>query len=250
MPNGRYLDRYSRTSFDCQTQAARHRRQTHDVRLHPEEPEARAWEPLADDELALRVNSMLPADGKVLILVDGRSGAGKSTFAARLGRLLGGVVVHSDDIAWHDDPIDWADLLVDGVLEPWRQGESVSFRPPRWVARGRQGAVEVPPGRVLLVEGVGVSRASLADRAELVVWVQSDHEEARRRGIERDVGFGRTPAEAEAFWDEWMRSEDPFLADDRPWTRAALLVNGTPAASTADCTLVAPGPLVQPAALS
>lgn len=212
--------------------------------LHPEEPEARAWEPLADYELAARLSSLLPTGGNDLVLVDGRSGAGKSTFAARLARLLGAVVVRSDDIAWHHDPIDWADLLVDGVLEPWRQGESVSFRPPSWVAQGRQGAVEVPPRRVLLVEGVGVGRASLADRAGLVVWVQSDRQEARRRGIERDVDLGRTPAEADAFWDRWMRSESPFLAADRPWTRAALVVNGTPAASTADVTLVAPGPLV------
>lgn len=83
----------------------------------------------------------------------------------------------SDDLAWHHDPFDWADILVDEVIGPWRRGDAVSFRPPGWVAKRRPGAVEVPPRPVRIVEGVGAGRACLAAQAEFVVWVQSDHEE-------------------------------------------------------------------------
>lgn len=213
------------------------------MRLYPEEPRARPWQRVDDVELAARVRGILPQGQRVLILVDGRSGSGKSTFAERLAGLLGGVVVHSDDIAWHHDPIDWAHVLVDGVIVPWRRGEAVSLRPPGWIAHGRQGAVEVPSRPVLIVEGVGTGRAALAPRAELVVWVQSDHDEAHRRGLARDVELGRTPEEAEAFWDEWMRAEQPFFTADRPWSRASLVVNGTPPAKMQPGTLLAPGPL-------
>ncbi len=189
---------------------------------------------------------MLPAGRAWLILVDGRSGGGKSTFAGRLAGLVDATVVHTDDIAWHHHPIDWAELLVGGVLEPWRRGELVAFRPPAWVTRDRPGAVEAPAGRGLVVEGVGASRAELASHADLAVWVQSDPTEARRRGLARDVVLGRSPEQAEAFWDEWARSEDPFIAADRPWTRAALIVNGTAPQldSTASAvTWIAAGPL-------
>ena len=213
------------------------------MQLHPEEPEACSWEPLEDSELAVRVRELLPADESCLVLVDGRSGGGKSTFAERLSRLLDGALVHSDDIAWHHDPVDWAEVLVEGVIAPWRRGETVRFRPPGWVAQGRPGAVEVPPRPVLVVEGVGAGRSGLAALAELVVWVQSDRDEARRRGIARDVELGRTPEEAEDFWDDWMRAEEPFLADDRPWSRAALVVNGTTAEDLRAHTVVARGPL-------
>jgi hypothetical protein len=213
------------------------------MRLHPEEPEARWCEPLDDDELTLRMRALLPTGGPALVLVDGRSGSGKSTFAERLVRLLDGALVHSDDIAWHLDPIDWADVLVDGVITPWRRGEAVSFRPPGWLAQGRRGTVEIPPRRVLVVEGVGAGRAGLAACAELVVWVQSDRDEARRRGLARDVELGRSPEEAEAFWDEWMRAEEPFLAADRPWSRASVVVNGTPPEVMRTQTLLASSPL-------
>ena len=76
-----------------------------------------------------------------MVLVDGRSGSGKSTIAERVTALLGGAVVHSDDLAWHHDAFAWEDLAVAHVIEPWRRGEHVDYRPPGWVAQGRLGAV-------------------------------------------------------------------------------------------------------------
>ena len=192
--------------------------------LHPEETESGPWRPVDDDALAALLTRLLP-EGRGVLLVDGRSGSGKSTFAERAAALLGGVTVHSDDLAWHHDAIAWDDLAVTHVIEPWRRGEDVDYRPPGWVARDRHGSVRVPADvRVLVLEGVGAGRASLATHANAVVWVQSDRVEARERGLRRDVELGRTPEEAERFWDEWMSAEEPFLAGDRPWERADVVV--------------------------
>ena len=57
-----------------------------------------------------------------------------------------------------------------------------------------------------------------------VLWVQSDLEEAERRGIARD---GDTK-EARDFWREWEAQEVDFLQRQRPWERAAVIVHGTP----------------------
>lgn len=213
------------------------------MHVYSEEPQVSLWEALDDVELAAHVRAFFPAEKAALVLVDGRSGGGKSTFAERLAQLLGSALVHSDDIAWHHDPIHWADILIDSVIAPWRRGDAVHFRPPGWIAQDRPGAVEVLPNPVLIVEGVGAGRSGLAAGAEFVVWVQSDPAEARRRGLARDVELGRTPEEAEAVWDEWMRAEEPFLANDQPWTRASLVVNGTPLAAMQAHTFVASGPL-------
>ena len=89
------------------------------------------------------------------------------------------------------------------------------------MTHGREGSVTAAAGVPLVVEGVGAARASLARLADLVVWVQSDRTLARTRGLARDASYGtRTPAEAEAFWDDWMTEEEPYLAADRPWERA------------------------------
>lgn len=167
-------------------------------------------------------------DGRPAVLaVDGRSGSGKSTFASAVcAHLPGSVVVHTDDVAWWESFFGWDALMATGVLEPARRGGDVRYRPPAWETRGREGRIRVPAGaRLLIVEGVGASRRSLAHLVDASVWVQSDGAEARRRGIERDGG----DADAAGFWDDWQAEEIPFLATDRPWERAALVVCGTPA---------------------
>jgi uridine kinase len=163
------------------------------------------------------------------VAVDGRSAGGKTTVADRLTvAVAGAVVVHTDDVAWHQGFFDWDELLVDGILGPVSRGEDVAFRPPAWVERGREGAIVVPAGAAVLVEGVGSAREALTPWLDAAVWVQSDADEAYRRGIERDVAAGRNRAEALAFRDEWMAQEVPFLAADRPWERADLVVCSTP----------------------
>ena len=184
--------------------------------LHPEEPERGPWRAVDDAGLLALVGWL------ALVLVDGRSGAGKTTVATRLAALLGADVVHTDDVAWEHSRFGWEDLLVDGVLEPWRRGDRVDYRPPAWVTHGREGSIKAGAGVPLLVEGVGAARASLAQaRGPGGLGPSRDRTLARTRGLARDASYGtRTPAEAEAFWDEWMTEEEPYLAADRPWERA------------------------------
>jgi hypothetical protein len=174
-----------------------------------------------------------------VVAVDGRSGSGKSTACARIAAAVPGTaVVHSDDVAWYHHFFDWAELMAGGVLEPLRRGAAVAFRPPEWDARGRAGAIRVPADAPLvLVEGVGVGRRELAALVDAVVWVQADRPTATRRGILRDGGDV-------AFWEEWERCESPFLAAQRPWERAGLVVAGAPEVAHDPATqlVVADGP--------
>ena len=174
-------------------------------------------------ELLALAASRAPGQAPPVIAVDGRSAAGKSTFAARMAGVVADVaVVHTDDIAWHHSFFGWADLMRGGVLEPVRRGEDVSYRPPAWVGRGRPGGVEVRAGcRAVVIEGVGAGRRELADLVDALVWVQSDAAGARTRGIARDGGDV-------AFWDEWDAEEVPFLDRHRPWERADVIIAGLP----------------------
>lgn len=197
----------------------------------PVEPVAAPWRarPLADVLADVRAALLAPAGRPLILAVDGRSACGKTTIAARLCALVpGAAVVHSDDVAWWESFFGWDHLMASGILEPLHRGAAVRYRPPAWEARGREGAIEVAAGRPLvIIEGVGVSRRSLAPLLDGALWIQSDMHEARRRGIERD---GATPADI-AFWDEWDREELPFMANDRPWERALAVVCGTTAAT-------------------
>jgi hypothetical protein len=217
--------------------------------LPPGEPAAGPWRtaPLSElVELVLGPGGA-PQGRPRVVAVDGRGAGGKTTLARRLaGAVPPAAVVHTDDVAWHHSFFDWADLLADGILAPARRGEAVHYRPPGWEARGRPGAIELPAGLdLLVVEGVGAGRRELASVVDAVVWVQSDPDEAKRRGIVRDVAEGHKEDEATAtaFWDEWMAEELPFLADQRPWERACVVVAGTPPVPLGpDEVLLAPPP--------
>jgi hypothetical protein len=203
------------------------------VRTPPEEPEFGPWRATA---VATVLDSLLRTERPpAIVAVDGRSAGGKTTTtevlrAAAAGRGLTVAVVHTDDIAWHHSFFDWADLLVEGVLEPLRRGEDVSYTPPGWISHGRTGSLDVPAGDLVLVEGVGAGRREVAEHLDAIVWVASDLDEAMRRGLDRDVASGVNGGreQATAFWHEWMAAELPFQADQRTWERATVVLAGTP----------------------
>jgi hypothetical protein len=202
------------------------------LRLASEEPEGGPWrtEPLTlVAEVLIRRASGRTSGGRgVVLAVDGRSSSGKTTLAARLhDAVAGSAVVHTDDIAWRHSRFGWADVLINGVLMPFHRGEPVTFRPPRWAQHGRQGCIEVPAGcPVLIIEGVGAGRSEVSHLIDVLVWVQADQQEAEQRSLAR-VGQPGGPQTA-GHYREWMAEEEPFLAGQRPWERADMLVAGTP----------------------
>ena len=199
--------------------------------LGPGEPLAGPWHVVPLGELLHVVLDIdhPPADRPWILAVDGRAGSGKSTLANRLCHLIPNcAVVHTDDIAWHHSFFGWSDLMIEGILRPLQAGKAVHYRPPGWDSHGRSGAIDIAQGLdVVMIEGVGASRTELAPWIDRSVWVQSDYEEAERRGIARD-GKTKGAEEARSFWYEWQAEEVNFLQRQRPWERATIIVNGTP----------------------
>lgn len=219
------------------------------MKLGPGEPAAGPWQVMAVDTFAALV---VETEGSLsrrpwVLAVDGRSGSGKSTLAGLLQRAVpASAVVHTDDVAWHHSFFDWEALLVEGILKPVHAGEAVRYQPPGWRAQGRPGAIEIPAGLALLiVEGVGASRTEALPWLDSAVWVQSDLDAAERRGIARDGGSD----EAVRFWHEWMAAEFAFLAQQRPWDRARLIVNGSPQQPHDRATEVVVAPALRDSAL-
>jgi hypothetical protein len=167
---------------------------------------------------------------RLVVAVDGRSGAGKTTLARRLGSCVAdAAVISTDDISWNAPMFRWAPLAAAGVLSPFRAGRAVRYRPPEWEAQARPGHLEVPEHvLVLVLEGVGAAQRALCDLIDVTIWVQSDFSTAERLGIARDIASGVNGDETQsvAFWQAWMAAEITFLQRDRPWERADVVVAG------------------------
>ncbi|TQM37608.1 uridine kinase family protein [Pseudonocardia cypriaca] len=188
------------------------------TRLYAGEPAAGPWRAVPVTEVLAQLRRPR------ILAVDGRSGGGKTTVARRLAAAVpGATVLHTDDVAWYHAFFDWADLMRDGILAPLHAGEDVAYRPPAWDERGRDGAITASAASPLVVvEGVGIGRRELTRYFDALLWVQTDEDEARRRGLLRDG------ADAADVWAEWQAAEDPFQAEQRPWERAGLIVSGAP----------------------
>jgi uridine kinase len=173
------------------------------------------------DEL---VADVLSRRGPVrLVAVDGAGGAGKSTFAERLSRRAGGVpVVHTDDFASWDEPLEWWPRLLTQVIEPLVAGKEARYQRFDWHERRLADWLTVAPSPVVIVEGVSSGRREWAAHLAYTILVEAPEPTRLRRGLERD---GDAMLEQ---WRSWMAAEDSHFAADGVIDRADLIVDGEP----------------------
>jgi len=173
------------------------------------------------------VRSARPALGMStsVVAVDGYGGAGKSTLAARLGELLAaqGVrvdLVHTDDFASADNPLNWWPRLISQVLQPLRAGAAARYQRYDWDLGRLAEWHTIEPGGLILLEGVSASRNAFRPYLGLAVWIETPADERLRRGLERDGEQARDQ------WRQWMADETAWGEAERPWTRADVVVSG------------------------
>jgi hypothetical protein len=179
------------------------------------------------DRLAHAARTAEPlAGGLRVTAVDGRSGAGKTTLAARLAALVpGAVTVHLEDLypGW-DGLRAGVELLVGGVLEPFVRGEPPQAPTWDW-ARDEQGPpLARPRTDHLIVEGVGCGSPAARPFLTLLVWVRAPAAVRRSRALARDPGFAD-------HWELWARQEDRLYAAAGTARAAGIVLDaGSPAA--------------------
>jgi uridine kinase len=148
-----------------------------------------------------------------VILIDGRSGAGKSELATRLAALIPDAqLVRLDDLYPGWDGLRAASRAVPLVLATSR------WRAWDWDADAPGRLHVLDPAHPVIVEGVGaLSRASRA-LASIAIWLETDDAERKRRALDRD---GDTFA---PHWDRWAAQEERFIADENPRRLADVIV--------------------------
>ena len=155
-----------------------------------------------------------------VVAVDGAGGAGKTTLAERLARELDAQVVHTDDFASWQEPLEWWPRLRDELLEPLARNEAARFKRTDWTGTGREEWVDVAPAEFVVLEGVSASRAAFRPFLACSIWVETPRELRLERGLARDG------ADALPLWERWMAEEDAYIERERQQEHADLIVRG------------------------
>ena len=118
-----------------------------------------------------------------LVAVDGPGGAGKSTFARELSEAAGAApVVHTDDFAAADNPIDWWPRLLEQVIEPLARGEAAHYQRYDWPSETLAEWHTIEPAAIVIIEGVSAGRSEWAAHLSYLIWIETPREERLRRG--------------------------------------------------------------------
>ena len=158
-----------------------------------------------------------------IILIDGRAGSGKSTFAEKLQQQLfrdgesAPRVIHMDNIfeGWEGLSLG-SDYMVRFILNPLARKETASWQDWSWVKNERSSWREFSGGTPLIVEGCGALTERSKEHAFLSLWLEASEETRRARWIERERHLDK--------FDFWAAQELDFYAREKSKSLANLVI--------------------------
>ena len=175
------------------------------------------------DAIARRVLAGGPRGSMPLrvLAIDGHGGAGKTTLAERIAAALGGApIVHTDDFASWEEPLEWWPRLIEQVLRPLAEGKVARYQRYDWTRQRLGEWVDIPMSSDVVVEGVSSSRLAFRPFLSFAIWVETPRDICLARGLERDGEGMRTQ------WERWIAHEDQYVGSEEPDRGADLVVSG------------------------
>ena len=173
-----------------------------------------------------------PKCGSVrFVAIDGRAGSGKTTAANDLSKLLDAQVIHTDDFASWENPIDWWPKVIEQVFKPIASGAtSLSYdRTQWWENQPRSRIVDQEVTPIMIIEGVSAFRSEFRPYISYGICMLAPKKLRMERGIKSDLSLGisEDSKEVSGYWDQWDEQEDKYFERDQPEKLADLVLDGT-----------------------
>ena len=166
------------------------------------------------------INELLKEKDTVIIAIDGRCAAGKTTFANKLGNTLDCNVFHGDDfflqkeqrtqerLSQAGENIDY-ERLIEEVIIPIQKGVEFSFRPFDCHTMDFGAEINVTPKKINIIEGAYCCNSHIYDYADIHVFMDIDNKTQHQRILDRNG------ADAEMFFTKWIPMEERYFKEQK-----------------------------------
>jgi uridine kinase len=164
----------------------------------------------------IRASAAVQGAQRIVVLIDGHSGAGKTTLATELAYGLKAQHVALDSFYPGWGGLEVGSAMVRNVLDP-----AISeYR--RWDWKRNQAAErhKVSSKRDIVIEGSGCMSRANRELATFGLWIRLDETTRKRRALERDGAANHQN------WDRWAAQEQAFFARERPDLLADAIMDG------------------------
>ncbi|MFC0581159.1 AAA family ATPase [Micrococcoides hystricis] len=147
-----------------------------------------------------------------IILIDGRSGSGKTTFARALAHSRELDIVHMDDLY-----PGWKGLSAGAHTAAWMSallaaGHPARYSPWNWHNSTWDPERTLHPGGTIVFEGCGSLNLRTAPFSSERYWLDVPAGIRRERATSRD--------QDDTWWADWQALEEDFYAQHQPWRLA------------------------------
>lgn len=153
-----------------------------------------------------------------MVLIDGRSGSGKTELARAMVLEKPALqLVRMDDLYAGWDGLEAGsrhvhDYLLAASARRWQRWDWAAGEPAEWHV--------LDPSRPVLIEGCGALSRENRALAAYAIWVELDEPTRKARALARD-GELYAP-----HWDDWAAQEEAFIARENPRALADIVVDG------------------------
>lgn len=186
------------------------------------------------DDILATIDGLRVEKSRIVVAIDGRGGAGKSSLArALVERLPKSAHIEHD---WFHLPKEHVvgahrfdhQRLISEVILPFRSSApKLTFLRYNWgYLAGIQDAFHETPiaiedKEILVIEGCETLHQSLVPYLDLTIWVDTDPKVSLERGMRRDIDeYKLDPQTVRASWKEWSAWEAERLTHDDRRARA------------------------------
>lgn len=169
------------------------------------------------NQIKQKVTTLIEEKPQVLLAIDGRCAAGKTTLAQKLAEIFSCPVIHMDDFFLRPEQRTKERLETPGgnvdherfleeVMTPLRERKGFSYRPFDCHSQQFKEPVRISQGTLIIVEGSYSCHPSLWDHYDLRIFLDVTEEEQRKRILKRNG-----EAAAKIFQEKWIPMEEKYF---------------------------------------